>query len=90
MKNLQWHEKAVLQVLVRPLDNGWQLKGRKVLEDYERNNKRPLKRGNAAQFFEGLKEELGKEYEELVEARHKKEAKTRMDRRELEYRVRSL
>jgi len=83
MKNLQWHEKAVLQVLVRPLDNGWQLKGRKVLEDYERNNKRPLKRGNAAQFFEGLKEELGKEYEELVEARHKKEAKTRMDRREI-------
>lgn len=83
MKNLQWHEKAMLQVLVRPLDNSWQLRGRKVLEDYERNNKRPLKRGNIAQLFAGLKEEFGKEFNELVEARTKKEAKTRMDRREI-------
>lgn len=82
LKNLQWHEKAIVQILVRPLDNHWQLAGRKVLEEYEYNNRRPMKRGSIAQWLSDLGKELGKEIEEITEQKGTIR-KSRADRREI-------
>lgn len=88
MKDLEWHEKVVVQILARPLDNKWQLKGRSVLERFERNGKRP-KRGNdfvnflnslADQFVDMINYELEQSGYKKKKSNHRK---TRMERKEI-------
>lgn len=89
MKDMEWHEKAIVQVIVRPLDNDWQIKGRKILEDFEINGRRPV-RGNdfmnfigafADQFVDDMDDELQKSGINFGESRKGK--KTRMERKEI-------
>lgn len=65
MKNLEWHEKVVMQVLLRPVDSSWQYRGRKVLEEYVKNGKRPNKRGSTKS---GFKENFSRELGEVLES----------------------
>lgn len=82
MRELQWHEKVLVQIMTRPLDHKWQAKGRKVLEQYERDNRRPKRRSNFGTFLSELGNELGKEINEYTNNKGKN-AKSRIDRREI-------
>ena len=60
MKNLEWHERVVLQVLARPIDGTWQRNGQNILKDYVANGIRPNKKGKRGEKFEGAADEVGK------------------------------
>ncbi|EOD00500.1 hypothetical protein [Caldisalinibacter kiritimatiensis] len=87
MKDLEWHEKVVVQILARPLDNKWQLNGRSILEKFERDGKRPKRGSDFANFFSSLGEQLLDEInDELEQSGYKKSSshrKTRMERKEI-------
>lgn len=65
MKNLEWHEQVVMQVLVRPVNGSWQAKGRKVLEAYVQDGKRPNKRGGTSN--NEFKEQMRNEFNEILQ-----------------------
>lgn len=54
MTGLEWHEKLVLQVILKPLDRQWQVRGRKIIKDYEKKGIRP----DSARGREQMKEEI--------------------------------
>lgn len=90
MKNLEWHEKIVVQVLARPLDNSWQIKGRKVLEAFERNGIRPKRGSDFSNIFVSLLDQLGDDVNNELEKAGVSglggsisNKKTRSDRREI-------
>lgn len=41
MADLEWHEKLVIQVLMRPIGREWQVKGRRVIKQFEKKGIRP-------------------------------------------------
>ena len=41
MTDMEWHEKIMLQVLIRPLDRKWQVRGRRTVKKYEKKGIRP-------------------------------------------------
>ena len=45
MSGLEWHEKIVLQVLLRPLDRKWQVKGRDKIKKFEKKGHKPDSKG---------------------------------------------
>jgi Cdc6-like AAA superfamily ATPase len=63
MKNLEWHEKLVLQVLARPVDGSWQRDGQKVLKAYVADGIRPNKKGGKPGVFDGIGDDLRKMFE---------------------------
>lgn len=86
MKNLEFHDKVAMQVIVRPLSGKWQHKGRSVLEKYEKDGVRPTKNGQIAFSFKSIIDEMfGSLEDELQELGFKRQSvkKTRYDRKEI-------
>lgn len=89
MKNLEWHQIISVQIQVRPLDGSWQVKGRRSIENFERDGKRPVRGNDFSNFFsafgeqltDGLDEELDKQG--LGGFKSKKRRKTRSERKEI-------
>lgn len=53
MTGLEKHEKMVLQIIVKPLDRSWQIKGRNLYKGYEKKGIHP----NSKNMFAGLSDE---------------------------------
>lgn len=89
MKNLEWHETVSVQILARPLDNSWQIRGRRILSKYEKDGKRPTRGNDFSNFFtsfsdmltDGLDEELEKQG--FGSFRGKVNRKTKIERKEI-------
>lgn len=51
MKDLGHNEICVAQILIKPLDNKWQIEGRKVLAQFEKDGIRPDRKGKSSGGF---------------------------------------
>lgn len=65
MTDLEWHEKLMLQILIKPLDRGWQTKGRKIIKVYEKRGIHPNSKASLFGFGDELTEIKGQVFEEL-------------------------
>lgn len=65
MNNLEWHEKVVMQVLIRPLDGRWQQAGQRVLKEYVADGRRPNKKGR--KMNSNFAEKMADELEEVID-----------------------
>ncbi len=90
MTGLEWHEKLVLQVLVKPINRSWQVNGRKVIKEYEKKGIHPdSKKGFGSSFSTELSDLKGQLLEEIsgkdAQAFAKKKAadNTKTDREEI-------
>lgn len=93
MKDLDKNDFVGLQIIVRPIDNKWQIKGRKSLEKFEREGIRPGEKGSFSDNIDSAKTSfLGQIEDELKEQGIKLNItgsgggalrKTKLDRKEI-------
>lgn len=93
MKDLGKDETTAVQVIVRPLDNKWQQKGRRKLEKFEYEGIRPGEKGcfidKAGSAFNNVLGEVDREFQregvhlDLAGSEVKSNRKSKFDRREI-------
>lgn len=99
LKDMQKDQMAVVQVLIRPLDNKWQNEGKKVLRQYEIDGIRPKKGGSPSRgikdIIAGIRDQVANEVNQefrqtgidldidLSEGRSTSSRKTKLDRKEI-------
>lgn len=89
MKDLKRNEFNGVQIVVRPIDNSWQIKGRQELAKFERDGKRPGEKGGR---WDKIKDNVSSEVDEVLRHEGIKggffggssvNRKTRLERREI-------
>lgn len=89
MRDMEYHEKTVLQVICKPLNSSWQMEGREILDQYEIQGKRPRRNSKRSRsIFSKLRKELDEQIEREkaalgIKTQKVSKRKTRSDRKEI-------
>lgn len=92
MKDLGKNDFNGVQIILRPIDNSWQIKGRRELARFERDGKRPGEKDGMGGKLSNLRDSLSSQVDEMLKHEgirvnifngERSSRKTRLERREI-------